>query len=92
MTFGYNDGTIECAMCGCKMKEWESNNPQPLLPNFEDRVCRDCNDYVTASRIILRGMDEETLRHTCNIIVGIISMSSGLKRSREHWLKKMEEE
>ena len=92
MTFGYDNKTIECAICGCKMKEWESNNPQPLLPNMEDRVCRDCNDYVTASRITLRGADQETLGHICNIIVSIMSMASGLKKSREHWLKKMEEE
>jgi hypothetical protein len=92
MTFGYDNKTIECALCGCEMKEWESNNPQPLLPDMEDRVCRDCNDYVTASRIILRGADRETLEHICNIIAGIISMASGLRKGRESWMKKMEEE
>ena len=90
MTFGYDNKTIECAICGCKMKEWESNNPQPLLPDMDDRVCRDCNDYVTATRLILRGAD--SMRPICNIIVNIMSMASGLKKSREHWLKQMEEE
>jgi hypothetical protein len=67
-----NDKIITCALCGSKMKEWESNNPQPLLEDFNDRVCRDCNDYVTATRIILRGADVETTRHICNVISGVI--------------------
>jgi len=92
MTFGYDNKTIECKICKWEMKEWESNNPQPLLPDMDDRVCRDCNDYVTATRIILRGAEEESARPIYNIIVNIMSMASGLKKSREHWLKQMEEE
>ncbi len=92
MTFGYDNKTIECALCGCEMKEWESNNPQPLLPDMEDRVCRDCNDYVTATRIFLRGADVETTRRICNIFAEIMQMASALRKSRENWMKKMEEE
>ena len=84
-----NDKIITCALCGNKMKEYESNNPQPLLEDFNDRVCRDCNDYVTATRIILRGADVETTRNICDIIAGVMQMASGLKRSRHQmqgWL------
>ena len=83
---------IECKICGCKMKEWESNNPQPLLPNFSDRVCRDCNDYVTASRLVLRGMEPSSIEVMGSIIVQIMGMASSLKRSREMYMKRMEEE
>tara|TARA_R100000329_G_scaffold28308_1_gene26237 strand:+ start:250 stop:522 length:273 start_codon:yes stop_codon:yes gene_type:complete len=88
-----NDKIITCALCGSKMKEWESNNPQPLLEDFNDRVCRDCNDYVTATRFILRGADVETTRHICDVIANVMRMASGLKRGRESWMmNKLEEE
>jgi hypothetical protein len=82
---------ITCKICNTEMEEHESNNPQPLLPNFEDRVCRDCNDYVTASRIVLREADNETLEHICNVVVGIMGYATAFKRSREMYLKQMEE-
>ena len=50
-----NDKIIQCAICANEMREWEGNNPQPLLSDIADRVCRNCNDYVTATRLILRG-------------------------------------
>jgi len=84
-----NDKIITCALCGSKMKEWESNNPQPLLEDFNDRVCRDCNDYVTATRIILRGADVETTRYICNIIAEIMQMASALNRSRHQMQEQM---
>ena len=92
-----NAKIITCAICGSKMKEWESNNPQPLLEDFNDRVCRDCNDYVTATRIILRGayikFDVETTRHICDVIANVMRVASGLKRGRESWMmNKLEEE
>lgn len=71
---------IACKICNTKMEEHESNNPQPLLPNFEDRVCRDCNDYVTASRIVLREADNETLEHICNAVVHIMRYAMALKK------------
>ena len=84
-----NDKIITCALCGNKMKEYESNNPQPLLEDFNDRVCRDCNDYVTATRIILRGADVETTRYICNVIAEIMQMASALKRSRHQMQEQM---
>ena len=39
-----NDKIIKCKLCEVEMKEFEGNNPQPLLENFEDRVCRDWNE------------------------------------------------
>ena len=82
-----NDKIIECKICISKMKEYESNNPQPLLSNFEDRVCRDCNDFVTASRLYLRSADPHTTQHICDLVVGIMQMAYSLKGSREQLMK-----
>ena len=87
-----NDKIIECKICNSKMKEFESNNPQPLLPDFNDRVCRECNDYVTASRLVLRGMEPHSLEVMGTFIVQIMGMATSLKRSREQHMKQMEEE
>ena len=78
-----NDKIIKCKLCEVEMKEFEGNNPQPLLENFEDRVCRDCNDYVTASRILLRGIKpKEEHEWVCAMIARVIQTASSLKRSR----------
>ena len=90
-----NNNVIECKLCNEKMMEFESNNPQPLLENFEDRVCRDCNDYVSASRILLRGLDREAHEGVCSMIASVIQMASSLKRSRlkaYEQLKELEED
>jgi len=77
-----NNNVIECKLCNEKMMEFEGNNPQPLLEDFEDRVCRDCNDFVTASRISLRGLDREAHKGVCSIIASVIQMANSLKQSR----------
>ena len=82
-----NDKIIECKICNNKMKEYEGNNPQPLLESFEDRVCRDCNDFVTASRLYLRSADPHTTQHICDLVVGIMQMAYSLKGSREQLMK-----
>jgi|GEM_PF-4855626 len=87
-----NDKIITCALCGSEMKEFESNNPQPILEKSEDRVCRDCNDYVTAARMILMRTDMETTRIICDVIANVIQMGSNLKASREMHMQMMEEE
>ena len=87
-----NDKIIECKICNNKMREFESNNPQPLLPDFNDRVCRECNDYVTASRLVLRGMEPHSLEVMGGFIVNIMKVASSLKNSREQHIKQMEEE
>lgn len=78
-----NTNVIECKLCNEKMMEFESNNPQPLLENFEDRVCVDCNDYVTASRILLRGIKpKEEHEWICAMIARVIQMGNSLKQTR----------
>lgn len=77
-----NDKIIKCKLCEVEMKEFEGNNPQPLLANFEDRVCRDCNDYVTATRLLLRNVSEIEYDLVCFYIASVMKTASSLKRSR----------
>tara|TARA_R110002167_G_scaffold232182_1_gene437433 strand:- start:484 stop:750 length:267 start_codon:yes stop_codon:yes gene_type:complete len=87
-----NDKIIECKICNNKMKEYESNNPQPLLENFDDRVCRDCNDFVTASRICLPNIHHiHTPQHLCDVIVAIMRTAYSFRKGRERWIKEEEE-
>ena len=66
-----NTNIIQCKLCNKKMME------------FEGRVCIDCNDYVTASRILLRGIQpQESHKWVCAIIAGVIQMANSLKESR----------
>ena len=74
-----NDKIIKCKLCEVEMKEFEGNNPQPLLENFKDRVCRDCNDYVTAIRILFRGLDREEHYRVCSVIESVMRMAGSLK-------------
>ena len=84
---------IRCSLCGCSMKKWESNNPQPILVDANDRVCRNCNDYVTATRLVLRGASLETTIAICSVIAEVIRMGSALRENRKAmWSKQQEEE
>jgi len=89
---------MECAICNVEMKKYQTNNPQPLLDNLDDRVCRDCNTFVTATRIILRGLDAEQYYSYGRMIGNILKMGYGLQRAnkevdkRVQWVKTFEEE
>ncbi len=42
----------KCALCGGQYERW-GNNPQPVLPKFEQRVCHGCNESkVIPARIV----------------------------------------
>jgi len=89
---------MECAICNVKIEKHEGNNPQPLLGDFDDRVCRDCNTFVTASRIILRGLDSDHYFMIAGMVGNILKMGYGLQRAnkevdkRVQWVKTFEEE
>ena len=82
---------MKCAICDEEMKDYESNNPYPLLTGENERVCRDCNDFVTASRIYFMGADKDSKKILCANITNVLKMGFSLKRSREEYMKKMEE-
>jgi hypothetical protein len=78
-------------MCNDEMEYFESNNPEPLMENIdENRVCRDCNDFVTATRFVVRS------RADAKLIFQVLSTAFSLRVSRkqamDYFLDKLEEE
>lgn len=82
---------IECKLCNKQIEEHEGNNPQPLLPNFEDRVCRDCNNFVTSTRMYLMGYSPESQELLARLIREVIQTAYSLGRVHEEWQKNLEE-
>ena len=77
---------MECKLCKKEMETWESNNPEPLMENIdENRVCRDCNNFVTATRLhfALSRIHPEETSDICHIIQSILSLAFGLKSATE---------
>ena len=83
---------INCKLCNKEMEEYEGNNPQPLLPNFEDRVCRSCDNFVTATRMYMMGYLPETQELLAKLIGEIMQTAYSLERTHEEWKKIREEE
>tara|TARA_R110002051_G_scaffold2304_2_gene12182 strand:+ start:4 stop:276 length:273 start_codon:yes stop_codon:yes gene_type:complete len=85
-----NDKIIECKICSNEMKKYESNNPQPLLPNFEDRVCIDCNYFVTAGRMVIPAeIHIHNIQGLSEIICNMMRIASSLKRINEDLMERM---
>ncbi len=77
---------MECKLCKKEMETWESNNPEPLMENIdENRVCRDCNNFVTATRLhfALSRIHPEETSGICHTIQSILSLAFGLKSATE---------
>ena len=82
---------MKCKICEDEMEYFESNNPEPLLENTEEnRVCRDCNDFVTATRLVAKDLAET------NLIWAVLSTAFSLRLTRkqaiEQFFDKLEEE
>ena len=78
---------MNCAICNVEMKEHESNNPAPLLMDENDRVCRECNYFVTASRIQLRVYGPLEAAMLGDIFADIMKMAFALKEANEQHIK-----
>jgi hypothetical protein len=87
-----NDKIIKCNMCFNEMKEYEGNNPQPLLPDFNDRVCKECNYFVTAARMQLSSYHQHELEHICNLFTKIVRKAAMIKQFSEMVVIYTEEE
>lgn len=75
---------MECSLCKTEMPSYESNNPEPLMMNVEEnRVCRDCNYFVTASRMYFRGLHPEGMKPMLGAITSVLSTAFLLKRVTE---------
>lgn len=74
---------MNCGMCGTSMAEHESNSPIPFV--LDDRVCRDCDDFVSATRLFCR--TEEQVEFVQNLLM----MAFGLREARKESMKAFEE-
>ncbi len=77
---------MECKLCKKEMESWESNNPEPLMENIdENRVCRDCNNFVTATRMsfALSRIHPEDANVICHTLQSILSLAFSLKNATE---------
>ena len=74
------------------MKEYECYNPAPLLIKEEERVCRECNHFVTASRLHLRDVDRLDKFILGDIFSTILKTAFALRKAEEQHAKMLQEE
>ncbi len=83
---------MNCAICNIEMKEYECHNPVPLSINREDEVCKECNYFVTASRIHLIDVHPHDEVIFAGMLTGILKTAFALKRAEEQHAKMLQEE
>jgi len=77
---------MNCAFCQSPMKDHESNNPAPFIFDEDsNRVCRNCNDFVTATRFFAK--TREQVEH----IQVILAMAFSLRLVRKESMKQFKE-
>jgi hypothetical protein len=77
---------MNCAFCQSPMKDYESNNPKPFVfYGGEGRVCRGCDDFVSATRFFARTQEQ------VEYIQALLEMSFHLRQARKESMKHFEE-
>jgi len=77
---------MNCAFCESPMKDYESNNPRPFIFYEESsRVCRDCDDFVSATRLFARTGEQ------VEYIQAILTMAFSLRLAKKESMKEFEE-
>lgn len=84
---------MNCAFCQSPMKDYESNNPAPFVFYGEEwRVCRDCDDFVSAARFF--GITQEQTQYIQSFLEMAFHLRQAKKESMKHfeeWEKQQEE-
>jgi hypothetical protein len=83
---------MNCAICNVEMKEYDRHNPAPLFLGERQRVCRECNHFVTASRIHLIDVDPLDKVILAGMFAEILKTAFALKRAEEQHAKILQEE
>ena len=83
---------MNCAICNIEMKEYECHNPVPLFLRETERVCRECNHFVTASRIHLSNIDPLSKVMVADLFAMILKMAFALRKAEEQHIKMLQEE
>ena len=81
---------MNCGFCGTIMAKHESNSPIPFV--LDNRVCRDCDDFVSATRFFCR--TEEQVDFIQSVLTMAFSLRNAKKESKKHFeeLNKLKEE
>ena len=79
---------MNCGICNKEMKQYESNNPEPLEV---DRVCVDCNFIVTSVRIKQRfwKTSHEWIPMLNDWLTDVLIMSHKLRKAHYDGLMKI---
>ena len=73
---------MNCAFCQTTMKVYESNSPAPFVFDGEsDRVCRDCDDFVSAARFFARTQEQ------AQYIQSLLEMAFHQRETRKESMK-----
>tara|TARA_R100001443_G_scaffold19826_2_gene31627 strand:- start:3734 stop:3991 length:258 start_codon:yes stop_codon:yes gene_type:complete len=83
---------MNCAICNVEMKEYDRHNPVPLFLGERQRVCRECNRFVTASRIHLIDVDPLDKVILAGMFAEILKTAFALKKADEQHAKMLQEE
>ena len=78
--------SMKCALCQSTMKDYESNSPKPFVFDCGwGRVCRDCNDFVSAARFFARTKEQ------AEYIQALLEMAFHLRQAKKEAMKHFEE-
>jgi len=83
----------KCAICEKEDKLQRSNNPEPLL-EYHERVCVECNHFVTATRIfqITKAGNSASKAQFVNDLVTVLRLSFSLREAHRASMVLFQEE
>ena len=67
----------------------ESNNPRPLFN--EGRACRDCDSFVTASRVYTMRLNQEQGEEVIGVIRNFLNLATGIRLSKKRAAEMLEQ-
>lgn len=74
---------FDCAICNTQHEDFAGNNPEPLLSSTNNRICGECNCYVTAIRLEMVGGNILT-QYDIDLLVRVLIRSQMFKSIRTH--------
>tara|TARA_R110002020_G_scaffold117476_11_gene268606 strand:- start:312 stop:581 length:270 start_codon:yes stop_codon:yes gene_type:complete len=83
----------KCAICEKEDKLNRSNNPEPLL-EYDERVCTECNHFVTATRIfqITKAGHSHSKKQFMQDLVSILKLAFSLREAHQASMALFQEE
>ena len=77
---------MNCPLCQSTMRDYESNSPKPFVfDGGVGRVCRDCDDFVSATRFFARTQEQ------VQYIQSLLEMAFHVRQAKKESMKNFEE-